>query len=152
MNEGYLQKEMNEITSKSKEDQLQHLNQALSSHQRIFPLIGFTFCTTCQTWAIASYHLSSLKLENWVGETHPVSVDELNSNWKYQGSPWRSEEWTQFKQCTMHDLFATTKYLCFFLFKSHSLSTNWSSTFKKGSLSESWFKDFALLNPSTGLL
>ena len=40
MNEGDHQKEMNEITSRSKEDQLQHINQALSPHQRIFPLIS----------------------------------------------------------------------------------------------------------------
>jgi len=53
MNGGYRQKEMNESTCRSKEDQLQHLKQALSSHQRISPLIGFIFCTTCQTWAVA---------------------------------------------------------------------------------------------------
>ena len=40
MNEGYHQKEMNEITRRSKEDQLQHINQALSTHQGIFPLIS----------------------------------------------------------------------------------------------------------------
>ena len=40
MNEGYHQKETNEITSRSKEDQLQHINEALSSHQGIFPLIS----------------------------------------------------------------------------------------------------------------
>ena len=40
MNEGYHQKETNEITSRSKEDQLQHINEALSSHQAIFPLIS----------------------------------------------------------------------------------------------------------------
>ena len=40
MNEGYHQKEMNEITSRCKEDQLQHINQALSSHQSIVPQIS----------------------------------------------------------------------------------------------------------------
>ena len=124
MNEGYHQKETNEITSRSKEDQLQHINQALSFHQGIFPLISHSapFVKLGQLLAII-WAVSNSKIES-------VSVGKLNSNWKYQDRVHggaKNEPSLSSVPCTIYLI--PQNISNFSLCKSHSLSTNWSKTF-----------------------